>query len=135
MDPRFVDSNLFVYVMMQDPSFAAKSLRILTGFEEGGETGWTSTLVLSQVFSHLKKRGKHLVIDKFYGYLESSPIVVSETSRDDITLARDIKNEQALPWSMWDDLVIAAQMRRAKISEIYSNDADFDRIRGLKRIF
>jgi predicted nucleic acid-binding protein len=135
MGSRFVDSNLFVYVMMHDPSFAERSLQILTGFENGVETGWTSTLALSQVFSHLKKRGKHSAIDRFYGYLESSPLNVLETSRGDITRAQDIKKEQSLTWSMWDDLVLAAQMERLKLSEIYSNDGDFDKIEGLKRIF
>jgi predicted nucleic acid-binding protein len=135
MGSRFVDSNLFIYVMMQDPSFAEKSLQILTGFENGVETGWTSTLALSQVFSHLKKRGKHAVVDKFYGYLGSSPLNVLETSRDDLTRAQDIKKEQALPWSMWDDLVLAAQMERLELLEIYSNDTDFDKIKGLKRVF
>lgn len=135
MATRFIDSNLFVYVMMQDPSFAERSLQVLTSIEEGKETGWTSTLALSQVFSHLKKRGKHSVIDKFYGYLESAPINVTETSREDIDRAQSIKKEQSLPWSMWDDLVLAAQMQRLKLSEVYSNDADFDKIQGLKRIF
>ena len=135
MSSRFVDSNLFIYVMMQDPSFAERSLGILEGFEEGKETGWTSTLVLSQVFSHLKKRGRFSVIDKFYEYMESSPIGVLETTRDDIAGAQETKKDQSLPWSMWDDLVVAAQMKRAKIVEIYSNDGDFDKIKGLKRIF
>ena len=135
LGPRFVDSNLFVYVMMRDPSFAERSLRILTRFEEGRETGWTSTLALSQVFSHLKKRGKLTAIDSFYGFLESSPINIMETSRADMAKAQEIKEEQSLPWSMWDDLVLAAQMERAKIEEIYSNDTDFDKIRGLRRIF
>jgi predicted nucleic acid-binding protein len=35
----------------------------------------------------------------------------------------------------WDDLVIASQMRRCEINEIYSNDSDFDSIPGIKRIF
>ncbi|MDG7011836.1 MAG: type II toxin-antitoxin system VapC family toxin [Nitrososphaerota archaeon] len=135
MGSRFVDSNLFIYVMMQDESFAEQSLGVLEGFERGAEVGWTSTLVLSQVFSHLKKRGKFSAIDKFYGYLESSPISVLETTRDDIVGAQEIKNGQSLPWSMWDDLVIAAQMKRAKIDEIYSNDGDFDKIKGLRRVF
>ncbi len=135
MGARFVDSNVFIYVMMSDPTFAERSLRILTDFEDGRETGWTSTLALSQVFSHLKKRGKFPVIDKFYEYLESSPINVLETSRDDIVRAQAISREQSLPWNMWDDLVLAAQMERVKINEIYSNDADFDGISGLKRLF
>lgn len=36
---------------------------------------------------------------------------------------------------MWDDLVITAQMKRLGITEIYSNDKDFDRIPWIKRIF
>ncbi len=135
MVTRFVDSNIFVYVLMHDPSYAMKSVRILTRFEEGSEVGWTSTLALSQVFAHLKKRRKHLEIDKFYQYLEGSPVSITETTRTDMEQARKMKQELELPWSMWDDLVLASQMDRMKISEIYSNDSDFDRVKGLKRIF
>lgn len=135
MTIRFVDSNIFVYVMMGDPAFSAKSLQILTGFEEGKEQGWTSTLALSQAFSHLKKRKKYQAIDKFYDFLEGSPIRVTETTRDDIVNARTKKEEQGLSWSVWDDLVISAQMHRLGISEIYSNDADFDKLKGLTRLF
>jgi predicted nucleic acid-binding protein len=35
----------------------------------------------------------------------------------------------------WDDLVIVAQMQREGISEIYSNDRDFDQVPGIKRFF
>ncbi|MDG7026320.1 MAG: hypothetical protein JRN11_06190 [Nitrososphaerota archaeon] len=48
--------------------------------------------------------------------------------------AQEIRKEQPLLWSLWSGLVIAAQVKRAKIGEIYSND-DFDRIERLKRIF
>jgi predicted nucleic acid-binding protein len=36
---------------------------------------------------------------------------------------------------MWDDIVIAAQMKRLKMKEIYSNDKDFDNIQWVKRLF
>jgi len=135
MNSRFVDSNIFVYVLMQDPSYSAKALEVLTGIENGRESGWTSTLALSQVFSHLKKRRRYQAIDKFYDFLDGTPILVSETTREDLTQARIAKEEQNLPWSMWDDLVIACQMRRLGVSEIYSNDRDFDKLDGLKRFF
>lgn len=135
MNVRFVDSNIFVYVMMGDPAYSSKALQILSGLEEGKDQGWTSTLALSQAFSHLKKRKKYQAVDKFYDFLEGSPILVTETTRDDMVNARMDKEEQDLPWSLWDDLVIAAQMRRLKITEIYSNDADFDKLKGLKRFF
>jgi predicted nucleic acid-binding protein len=134
-NPRFVDSNVFICVLMNDPAHSKKALGILTRFEEGKETGWTSTLALSQVFSHLKKRGRSQAVDKFYDYLRGSPIGVAETTLEDITGACEIKEEQGHPWNMWDDLVLAAQMDRLGVTEIYSNDADFDKLRGLKRVF
>jgi predicted nucleic acid-binding protein len=112
---RFVDSNVFVYVMMGDLSYSEKALQILTRLEEGNEQGWTSTLALGQAFSHLKKRKKYQAIDKFYDFLEGSPIRVAETTREDMINARASKEEQNLRWSMWDDLVIASQMRRWEI--------------------
>jgi predicted nucleic acid-binding protein len=135
MNSRFVDSNVFVYVMMGDLSYSTKALQILTSFEEGNVLGWTSTLALSQAFSHLKKRRKFNAIDKFYDYLDGSPVHVAETTRDDLTSARRTGKDHGLPWSMWDDLVIASQMQRLGISEIYSNDRDFDKIHGLTRFF
>lgn len=135
MTPRFVDSNIFVYVLMNDPRYATNSLHILTRFEDGLEAGWTSTLALSQVFAHLRRRKRHKEIDKFYEYLEGTPVSVTETTRTDLEQARNLKSELNLPWSLWDDLVLASQMQRMKIDEIYSNDTDFDRITGVKRVF
>jgi len=135
LESKFVDSNVFIYVLMDDPAHGAKSVNILAGFEKGKETGWTSTLALSQVFSHLKKRKHYEAIDKFYDYIEESPIGVTQTTREDFERARKIKGESDLAWSMWDDLVLASQMERLKLTEIYSNDADFDKLQNLKRIF
>ena len=135
MNSRFVDSNIFVYVIMGDPAHGARSVRILTGFEEGKEVGWTSTLALSQVFSHLKKRKAYHAIDKFYEYVQESPVAITQTTREDMERAREIKVESGLSWSMWDDLVLASQMERLKLTEIYSRDLDFDKFQNLKRIF
>ena len=38
-----------------------------------------------------------------------------------------------LPWSMWDDRIIAAQMKRLNIKEIFSNDKDFEKVPWIKR--
>jgi len=135
MNSRFVDSNVFIYVLMEDPSYSAKALGILSGIEQGSESGWTSTLALSQVFSHLKKRRKYQAIDKFYDFLDGTPVRVTETTREDLTEARTTREKQNLPWTIWDDLVIASQMRRLGVSEIYSNDRDFDKLDGVKRFF
>jgi len=132
---RFLDSNIFIYVLSGDPAFSAKSLKILLEFEEGREEGWTSTLVLSQVFSYLKRRRKFEAVDKFYEYLNSSPISVTQTTREDLEAAKALKEKLRLNWDMWDDLVIASQMSRLGITEIHSADSDFDKISGIKRVF
>jgi predicted nucleic acid-binding protein len=104
-------------------------------FEEGEETAWTSTLALSQVFAHLRKRRKHHEIEKLYDYLEGSSMGITETTRTDIERARELKHDFNLSWSMWDDLVLAAQMERLGVREIYSNDNDLDKIVTVRRIF
>jgi len=53
----------------------------------------------------------------------------------DFEEARAIQLKLNLPWSIWDDIVIAAQMKRLDLREIYSNDNDFDKIPWIKRTF
>ena len=54
---------------------------------------------------------------------------------EDYLGARRLAEEAGLEFpSMRDDLVIAAQMKRLGISEVYSN-GDFDMIHGVQRLF
>jgi len=132
---RFIDSNIFIYVLLKDPRYGKTALQILERIERGEERGLTSTLTLTQVYAHLIRRKKGKVIAKVYEYLDEAPIDVIDTKYDDFKKAFELRKEKNLPWEMWDDLVIASQMMRAKVEEIYSNDEDFDKIPGVKRIF
>jgi len=131
---RFVDSNVFIYVILNDPSHARTALLILKRIE-AGEEAYTSTLALSQVFAHLKKRKKWNAIDAFYDYLKGSPLTIIDTKIEDFVKAQELRDSYGLQWEMWDDLVMASQMERVGSSEIYSNDTDYDRIGRIKRIF
>ena len=135
MKIRFIDSNVFVYLLLKDPRYGKTSLQIFERIERGEEKGLTSTLVLSQVFAHLIRRGKGKVIEKLYEYLNEVPIEIIDTRYEDFKKALELRKEKNLAWEMWDDLVIVSQMMRAKVKEIYSNDEDFDKIPGVKRIF
>lgn len=121
--------------MLKDPRYSSTALNILLRFEEGIELGYTSTLILGQVLAHLAKRSKFNAMDKLYDYLDGVAITVIETKREDFEEARRLRSELGLPWRMWDDLVIASQMVRVNVKEIYSNDSDFDSIKGVVRIF
>jgi len=121
--------------MAEDPEYGDTASEIIRRVEEGEEAA-TSTLVISQVCSYLKWRGRDDVIPSFLGFLRSLPNLSKiDTVFIDFVEARELCLRYRLSWRFWDDLVIAAQMNRMGIREIYSNDKDFDKIPGIKRIF
>ncbi len=136
MKRRFIDANIFVYVLSADPRFSRKALAILEDAERGLYEAYTSTLVVSQVLAHLERRRRRKALTLFLEYLEESPITVVETTFADYLEAKRIADTYNLDFTkLWDDLVITAQMKRVSVDKIYSNDEDFDRIPGVKRVF
>lgn len=131
----FVDANVFVYHLAADPIYGQTARNILEKIE-GGERSVASTLVITQVCSYLKWKRRQDVIPLFLSLLKQlTSLEKVETHMLDFEEARAMQLELNLPWSMWDDIVIAAQMRRLNLKEIYSNDRDFDRIPWVTRIF
>lgn len=132
---RFIDSNVFIYHLAGDPEWGNISYKILKRIEEG-EEAVTSTLVISQVCGYLRWRRRPDVIPKFIGFIKSLPNLIKlDTLFIDFINADELCARYNLEWRLWDDLVIASQMARLSIGEIYSNDSDFDRIPYIKRIF
>lgn len=131
---RFVDSNVFVYHLASDPKFGKLSKEILMRIQDGEESAITSTIVVSQVSSYLKWKQRTGAIPVFLDFLRSLPNLtkVETTFADYFDLTTTATKIRA---DNWDDLVIASQMNRYGIREIYSNDSDFDSIPGIKRIF
>ena len=84
MAKRFIDSNIFIYVLSKDPRHSAKSLSILINAEKGAYEAYTSTLVISQVLAHLERRRREHAMVKFLEYLGEGYIDIIETSYEDI---------------------------------------------------
>lgn len=132
---RFVDSNVFVYHLAADPTYGQTAKNLMEKIETG-EKSATSTLVIAQVCGYLKWKRRQNVIPLFLSFLKRlTSLQKNETHMLDFEEARGIQLQFNLPWSMWDDTVIAAQMKRLNINEIYSNDSDFDKIPWIKRTF
>jgi len=132
---RFIDSNIFIYHMAQDPRYGEVASSIIKRVEEGEEAA-TSTLVIVQVCSYLKWRRRSEAIPLFLNFLRSLPNLLKlETTLNDFIEAEETCRSYNLSWRMWDDMVIVAQMKRIGVEEIYSNDLDFDRIPGVRRVF
>ena len=132
---RFVDSNIFLYHLAADPNYGQKAKDIIEKIE-AGEKSATSTLVIAQVCSYLKWKKKENTIPIFLSFIKGlTALQKVETHMLDFEEARSIQAQFNLSWAMWDDMVIAAQMKRLNINEIHSNDIDFDKIPWIKRIF
>ncbi|MBO3841445.1 MAG: type II toxin-antitoxin system VapC family toxin [Candidatus Brockarchaeota archaeon] len=131
----FVDSNIFVYHLTADPLYGKTARKIIERIENGEES-YTSTLVIAQVCGYLKWKKKHDVIPLFLSFLKGlTSLQKIETSILDFEEARNLQKQQNLPWTIWDDIVVSAQMKRINIKEIYSNDKDFDKMPWVKRLF
>lgn len=127
--------NFAPYHLAADPAHGQKAKKILENIE-AGERCATTTLVITQVCSYLKWKKKHEAIPIFLSLLKRlTSLNKVETTVLDLEEARSMQSALKLSWSIWDDIVIAAQMKRLKIKEIYSNDKDFDNIRLVKRVF
>ncbi len=132
---RFIDSNVFVYHLVGDPRNGKRSTQILESVEDGEETV-TSTLAVAQVCGYLKWKKKERTIPVFLDLLRGlTSLWKAGTDFVDFVEASNAQKRLQLSLGAWDDLVLAAQMRRLGVVEIYSRDADFDQIPGIKRIF
>ncbi len=132
---RFIDSNVFIYYMASDPNYGSDAEAILKRVE-GGEETVTSNLTVVQTCSYLRWKKAADKIPLFISFLQSLPkLMKDETRLEDFSTAIALSQKQGMSLNKWDDLVIVAQMIRHGVSEIYSNDSDFDRISGIRRIF
>ncbi len=90
-------------------------------------------MLSARSISYLRWKKKVAAIPQFLEFLQSLPAMMkAETEFADFIEA---KKRSEGRWHLFDDLVIARQMERLNIQEIYSNDSDFDRIDGVKRVF
>ncbi|WP_309493021.1 type II toxin-antitoxin system VapC family toxin [Candidatus Hecatella orcuttiae] len=135
MTVRFIDSNIFIYHLAGDERYGETASRIVYRISKG-EKAAASTLIFSQVLAYLRWKNRASIIPKFIDFLRSLPTIQKvETNFDDLILARKLQEKAGVDWKAWDDLIVAAQMLRMGVTEIYSNDKDFDAIPNVKRIF
>ena len=130
---KFVDTNVFLYVITAHPEFGSTAKRIL-GMIDVREEAVTSSLVIAEVCAWLEYRKRKSEIRTFLSAVASYPsLQKAETTYADELRAHEL--ERSYPRLEFFDRVYLAQMERLKLTEIYSNDRAFDRVRGIKRIF
>jgi len=130
---RFVETNIFLYVITAHPTLGPVARRILERIGSG-EAALTSSLVIAEVCAWLEYHKKKSEVATFLDAMDSYPSLrKSETTYSDELGAEELA--RSYPRLEFFDRVYLAQMERLKLTEIYSNDRAFDRVRGIKRIF
>jgi len=129
---RFVDTNVFVYLLTKDPRFFEVSKRILERIEHG-EEAITSTVVVDEVCIFLEMHGRSREIPLALSSIRSyvSMDVVSFVLEDMAKASRFVEKYRM----DWHDCLNIILMKKYGIEEVYSNDKHFDKVEGIGRIF
>lgn len=130
---RFVDANVFIYVLVKSPKKDYEiSKRILKRIESGEETV-TSLAVIQEVVDWLEYNNRKKEVKSFLtavnSYLTMNKLLITW---ENFLAALDDVDKHNIDFV---DALTCQTMLKNNINEIYSNDKDFDRVKGIKRIW
>ncbi len=130
---RFVDANVFIYTLIKSPKEDFEISRKILERIEKGEQAATSTAVIQEVVDWLeynnRKKEVHTFLLAINSYLSLDKLGSLWDSF--IPALKDVSDKQI---DFVDSLSLQI-MKKYEITEIYSNDKDFDRIDWVKRIW
>ena len=130
---RFIDSNVFLYTLIGSPKADYETSRTILKRVEGGEEAVTSLAILQEVVDWLEYNGRKREVELFLTAVNSYTRMRKVSNRwRDYPKASTEAGKAAIDFV---DALSLAVMRREGIGEVYSNDKDFDRIAGIKRVF
>ena len=131
---RGIDSNILVYALNKDLPEHLPCKELLTSIVNGKELVSIPSIVFMECFHALVKAFKfkeNEVKKRLIAIIDSKNINVLDISISSILLGFEIAEKYITGGR---DSLIAASLIENKIQEIYSHDADFDKILLIKRI-
>ena len=127
----FLDSNIFLFALIGEGPSAESALNLLDRIARGECEAITSVLVLDEVMWGLHKKKEFQLEQSIRNIYELPNLTVVELYADAPLVAVEfIKKYNLKPR----DAMHCAFMQQHGISTIASNDSDFDKIKGIKRI-
>ncbi|MFQ6074852.1 MAG: type II toxin-antitoxin system VapC family toxin [Candidatus Bathyarchaeia archaeon] len=127
---RYVDVNVFVHWLGNDPVYGGQATEIVTRIEKG-ERAVTSSLTLWLVHVLLSSLAERYSEEEFFEMMEGlvflrvEPLLFEDYSRA-------LEHMESYGLDLEDALHLATALR-VGVKEIYSNDGDFDRT-PMKRV-
>ncbi|MFQ5710870.1 MAG: type II toxin-antitoxin system VapC family toxin [Candidatus Geothermarchaeales archaeon] len=130
---RFVDANVFIYTLVKSPKEAYETCRRILRRIENGEEAVTNTAIIQEVADWLDYNNRKREVKSFMTAINSYLTMhKANTTWDEMLAALNDVEEHALDFV---DALTLQTMKKNKITEIYSNDTDFDRVKWIKRIW
>ncbi len=130
---RFVDANVFIFLLTGRPRASFEVSRKIMQRILDGEEAITSTAVLQEVVDWLEYNDRRDQVKTFLTAVNSYPSLRKESaSWSDMISALDRMESHKIDYV---DALSVQIMQRSGVSEIYSNDKDFDRVETVSRIW
>jgi len=130
---RFVDSNVFIYVLVKTPKNDYETAkRILQRIEEG-EEAITNTAVIQEIVDWLEYNNRRGEVETFLTAINSY-IAMEKAEVSWKEMIEAISDMKKYDLDFVDALTLQT-MKRNNVNEIYTNDRDFDRVKGIRRIW
>jgi len=136
---RFLDANVFIYAFLktrhklkaEDQAIKEAAERIISRVNDG-ERVMTTVVHMSEVFNFVED---WLPIDEALrlegGLLSNDAIEVKPVDREAYISSIDLAKESLIGLN---DALAISVMRKNRISEVYSFDKDFEKIKGIERV-
>ena len=130
---RFVDANVFIYVLVKSPKEDYLTSKSILKRIEDGEEAITSTSIIQEVVEWLEYNRRREEARKFLIALNSYAVMrkVSVSWREMLDAVSDMEKYDL---DLIDALTLQV-MKKNNVTEIYTKDKDFDRVEWVRRIW
>jgi len=130
---RFVDANVFIYVLTRSPREDYLFSKSVLKRVEDGEEAITSTAIIQEVVDWLEYNNRRGEVGKFLTALNSYTAMrkVEISWREMLDALSDMEKYDL----DFVDATTLQVMKENNVSEIYTNDKDFDRVEWVRRVW
>ncbi len=128
---RYIDSNIFLNALLKEKKEKENAVKIIENIVSGKMEAFTSALTWDEITYVLKKFfGKEIAEKQGSKFLKMPNLELISTTKDIITKSQEIFVKYQINPR---DAIHAASAMSIN-ADIISEDSDFDKIKGIKRI-
>ena len=129
----YLDANIFIYAAINNGSVGEKCRKILFEIYQNKSTGYTSVLTWDEVvYSIWKKEGKIKAFEQGKNFLKLPNILFISATSAIISKSQELMENYGLKPR---DAIHVATALSNNITQIASDDSDFNKVKEIKRVF